>query len=175
MRRSVDCMLTLGRNYSSPVYSSPGPGRYLTPWRVPTVQRGRDRKSSTLFRERQWRKSSSSSIQGRYTADWLQSLWIKESRSVSTSGLRRDGLSSCCCCQRLVKKKDKAMKGRDTQDKHKHKEEVTHLRFKDRKARPLLCLLVNLRYTPWRSNLKILIIYWWEGKEGRSQTKELKK
>lgn len=71
------------------------------------------------------KKKSSSSIQGEYTAEWLQSLWIKKSRSVSTSGLRRDGLSSCCCCQRLVQKKDKVMEGRNGQERHKHKEEFT--------------------------------------------------
>lgn len=32
-------VLTLGHNYSSPARSSPAPGRYLTPWRVPAFQR----------------------------------------------------------------------------------------------------------------------------------------
>lgn len=68
MGRSVGCMLTLGRNYSSPVCSSPGPGRYLTPWRAPAIQRGRGRNYSALLRERHQKKSSSS-IQGKYTAD----------------------------------------------------------------------------------------------------------
>lgn len=124
MKHSAGCMLTLGRNYSSPVCSSPGLGQYLTPWKVPVFQRGRERIYSALLGERQHRKSSSS-IQGEYTAEWPQSLWIKKSRSVSTSGLRRDGLSSCCCCQRLVQKKDKVMEGKDGQERHKHKEEFT--------------------------------------------------
>ncbi len=118
---SVGRVLTLGRNYSSLVCSSPGLGRYLTPWRAPVYQRGGERNYSALFGGRQKKKSSrgsSSSIQGDYTAVWLKSLWIKKSRSVSTSGLRRDGLSSCCCCQRLVQKRDKVMERRDGQKSH---------------------------------------------------------
>lgn len=156
MRRSVGCMLTLGRNYSSLVCSSPGPGRYLTPWRVPAFQRGRERNYSALLGERQ-KKKSSSSIQGEYTAEWLQSLWIKKNRSVSTSGLRRDGLSSCCCCQRLVQKKDKVMEGRHGQERHKH---TTHFRFKARKcSRPHWCVLLSLCYTQLGSKVKRLIKY----------------
>lgn len=52
MRRSAGCMLTLGRNYNSLVCSSPGPGRYLTPWRVPASQRSTERNYSALLRRR---------------------------------------------------------------------------------------------------------------------------
>lgn len=44
-------MLTLGRNYSSPVCSSPGPGQYLTPWRVPAYQKSRQELESPPQRE----------------------------------------------------------------------------------------------------------------------------
>lgn len=50
-RRFVGCMLTLGRNYSSLVRSSPGPGRFLTPWRVPAIQRQREKLLSTSWRK----------------------------------------------------------------------------------------------------------------------------
>lgn len=166
MRRSVGCMLTLGRNYSSPARSSPGLGRYL---RVPAFQRGRERNYSAVLRERQKKSSSSSSIQGEYTAVWLQSLWIKKSRSVSTSGLRRDGLSSCCCCQRLVQKEEKVMEGRYGQERHKHKEvHATHYSVKARKCRSLLCLSLSLYYKVWRSKVKTK-----QGKRGKTLTKQL--
>ena len=64
--RRDGCMLTLGHNYSSLVRSSPGLGRYLTPWRVPAFQRSRKRNYSANLRERQKKKKSSSrsSMQG---------------------------------------------------------------------------------------------------------------
>lgn len=174
--KTVGCMLTLGRNYSNLVCSSPGLGQYLTPWRVPAFQRGRERNYSAHLDERQKGKSSSS-IQGEYTAEWPQSLWIKKSRSVSTSGLRRDGLSSCCCCQRLVQKKDKVMEGEDGQERHKHKEEFTpHISdFKVRKSRPLLCLLLRQCYTSWRSKEKRHEMWWKRNKLQKNKSNNNKK
>lgn len=64
----MGCMLTLGRNYSSPARSSLGPGRYLTPWTVPAFQRAEERNYSALLGERRKKKSRSSSTQGGYTA-----------------------------------------------------------------------------------------------------------
>lgn len=57
-------MLTPGHNYSSPVCSSPGLGRYLTPWRVPAFQRGREGNYSALLTIRHQKMSSSSSTKG---------------------------------------------------------------------------------------------------------------
>lgn len=53
-------MLTLDHNYSSLVSSNPGPGRYLTPWRIPVICRGKQRNQSALFEGRPEDKSSSS-------------------------------------------------------------------------------------------------------------------
>lgn len=57
-------MLTPGHNYSTPVCSSPGLGRYLTPWRVPAFQRGRERSYSALLTIRHQKMSSSSTKGG---------------------------------------------------------------------------------------------------------------
>lgn len=59
-------MLTPGHNYSSPVCSSPGLGRYLTPWRVPAFQRGREGNYSALLTIRHQKMSSSSTKGGRH-------------------------------------------------------------------------------------------------------------
>lgn len=57
-------MLTPGHNYSSPVCSSPGLGRYLTPWRVPAFQRGREGNYSALLTIRHQKMSSRSTKGG---------------------------------------------------------------------------------------------------------------
>lgn len=59
-------MLTPGHNYSSPVCSSPGLGRYLTPWRVPAFQRGREGNYSALLTIRHQKMSSSSTKGGEH-------------------------------------------------------------------------------------------------------------
>lgn len=53
-------MLTLDRNYSSLVRSNPGPGRYLTPWRIPVICGGKQRNQSALLEGRPEDKKKSS-------------------------------------------------------------------------------------------------------------------
>lgn len=104
-------MLTLDRNYSSLAHSNPGLGRYLIPWRIPAIQGGKERNNLTLLEGRLDNKKGSSNINWDYEHNPVNS----EKWEVSTSGLSRDGLSSCCCCQRLVQK-DKVKGGKKVQD-----------------------------------------------------------
>lgn len=116
------------------------------------------------------KKKSSNSIESEYTAVWLQSLWIKKSRSVSTSGLRRDGLSSCCCCQILVQKKNKVMEGRDSQERHKQKEKFT-LHTSDLKTEYAgLFYVYGQVYVLYHRGGQIQ--YWWKQSKTKLQQKE---
>lgn len=54
-------MLTLDRNYSSLVCSNPGLGRYLTPWRIPVICRGKQRNQSAPLEGRPEDKKKSRS------------------------------------------------------------------------------------------------------------------
>lgn len=66
-------MLTLDRNYSSLVRSNPGLGRYLTPWRIPVIQGGKERNQSVLLGGRlEDKKKSRSSTKWDYKHNPLE-------------------------------------------------------------------------------------------------------
>lgn len=60
-------MLTHGHNYSSPAHSSLGPGRYLTPWRVPALGEQKEKLLSTTRR-----MTASEEQQMQHTGDNIQ-------------------------------------------------------------------------------------------------------
>lgn len=82
---------------------------------------GKQRNQSALLEGRPEDKKKSS--RSRKLGLRAQQPLNEERWEVSTSGLSRDGLSSCCCCRKLVQKKEKVMEGRrspeDTQTQGK--------------------------------------------------------